>query len=218
VELLNRGLRVVLAGPPNAGKSSLFNALLGTNRAIVTPVAGTTRDLIEAAIDLEGIKLVLIDTAGVRDTDDQVEQIGVDLARRAQREADLLLWLGAAEEQPHHSAAILVHARCDERRDIVPPGAVATSVTNGTGLDRLRSALTDLASSLLPPPDLAALNERQAQALGQAHLALTATSHNDVLLVAESLRQALRSLDELTGRQGTEDVLDQLFSSFCLGK
>jgi tRNA modification GTPase len=91
-------------------------------------------------------------------------------------------------------------------------------VTTGTGLDRLRSALTDLASSLLPPPDLAALNERQAQALGQAHLALTATSLIDVLLVAESLRQALRSLDELTGRQGTEDVLDQLFSSFCLGK
>lgn len=217
-ELLGQGLKVVLAGPPNAGKSSLFNALVGSERAIVTPIAGTTRDLIEAAIDLEGIKLVLVDTAGLRESGDAVEQIGVGLAKRAQEEADILLWLGPAGEQPSHSANILVHARCDERSDAVPHGAIATSVTTGSGLSRLREEMLSKASGLLPAPDLAALNERQARALERAHDSLSRALAPDILLVAESLRQALRSLDELSARQGTEDVLDQLFARFCLGK
>lgn len=215
-ELLQDGLRVVLAGPPNAGKSSLFNALVGSERAIVTPVAGTTRDVLEARLDMSGVPLTLIDTAGLRESADEVERIGVDRAQAAQKDADILLWLGDPEAAP--AGAILVHAQADRRDDPVPAGAIAISVVTGQGLQPLRAALREKASGLLPPPDRAALNRRQAQALAEAGEALRAVRADDVVVTAECFRQALHALDRLSGRQGTEDVLDAVFGRFCLGK
>lgn len=217
-ELLQDGLKVVLAGPPNAGKSSLFNALVGSEKAIVTPIPGTTRDLIEARVDLDGIPLTFVDTAGLRGSADEVEQIGVARAEEAQRGADILLWLGIPEDAPDHGSVIKVASRSDEDPGRAIGGAIATSVVTGEGLDAVRQAIIRRAAELLPPPDKAALNRRQAQALAAAAEALSLVTPGDSLITAEALRQALSCLDQLTGRQSTEDVLDALFGRFCLGK
>jgi tRNA modification GTPase len=216
-ELLSNGVRIVLAGPPNSGKSSLFNALLGSEKAIVTPTAGTTRDLIEARLDLGGMPLVLVDTAGLRDSEDEVERIGVARAEQAQADADLLLWLGDPQAAPTHRDVLLVHSRADER-SAAPPGSIATSVRGSTGTDELKTQLLTRVRSLLPPPDRTALNRRQRSALQESADALRLPNDGDVLIVAEALRQALAALDRLSGRQSTEDVLDALFGQFCLGK
>jgi tRNA modification GTPase len=216
-ELLAHGLQVVLAGPPNSGKSSLFNALVGSEKAIVTSIPGTTRDVLEAPIDLAGLPLLLLDTAGLRDSDDEVERIGVTRAERAQSEADLLLWLGDPMHAPIHPNPILVHSRADER-EAAPEGSIPTSVLSPDGWAELRDAIIGHASALLPPVDQAALNRRQRASLAEATSALRSVPGYDLLLLAEGLRLALVALDHLSGRQGTEDVLDALFSSFCLGK
>jgi tRNA modification GTPase len=216
-ELLSEGLRVVLAGPPNSGKSSLFNALVGSERAIVTPIAGTTRDLIEARLDLDGIPILLIDTAGLRDAHDEVERIGIDRAARALSEADILLWLGAPDDAPQHCCRLLVHAKADLGAD-PSANSLATSAVTGAGLGDLRHAIHEAASALLPPPNRAAFNRRQAAALSDAHDAIGGVRASDLLLTAEALRQALAALDRLSGRYGTEDVLDAVFTKFCLGK
>ncbi|WP_344695803.1 tRNA uridine-5-carboxymethylaminomethyl(34) synthesis GTPase MnmE [Sphingomonas rosea] len=217
-ELLADGLRVVLAGPPNSGKSSLFNALSGSDKAIVTPIAGTTRDVIETRLDLGGIPITLVDTAGLRDSEDEVERIGVSRARAAQEEADLLLWLGDPRAAPTGRSTILVHARADERSDPAPLASIATSVIGGEGLDTLTSAIAERAKNILPPPDRTALNRRQATSLEIACDALTDVTANDIVITADALRRALLALDHLSGRSSTEDVLDALFGRFCLGK
>jgi tRNA modification GTPase len=217
-ELLHQGLRVVLAGPPNAGKSSLFNALVEADKAIVTPIPGTTRDILEAALDLGGIRITLVDTAGVRESTDDVERIGVERARTAAERADILLWLGEASAAPTSGSTLLVASRADEHTDSPSQGAIATSVVTGQGLDKLRKTIHDMATAMVPAPDMLALNRRQATALNEAAAALGLVHLEDALLTAEALRQALHSLDRLTGRHGTEDVLDTLFSRFCLGK
>lgn len=216
-ELLTQGLRVVLAGPPNSGKSSLFNALIGSEKAIVTPIAGTTRDIIEARMDLDGIPLQLVDTAGLRNSDDVVEQIGIARAEQAQASADLLLWLGPPEQCPDHPHTILVHARADER-PTAPSGSIPTTVTRRDGLDALRRELVAHSRAMLPPLDRIALNRRQATALGDALSALQHCRFDELVIVADALRQALVALDRLSGRQSIEDVLDALFGRFCLGK
>ncbi len=216
-ELLNDGLKIVLGGPPNSGKSSLFNALTESNKAIVTSIPGTTRDLLEARLDLDGLPVVLIDTAGLRATDDVVERIGVARAEGAQETADILLWLGDPQEAPNHQRILLVHARADER-PLAPAGTIPASVVTPGGLEALRAEVIGAARNLLPPPDRAALNQRQARALREAEEALRGVQPDDILLTAEALRQALHALDRLSGRHGTEDVLDALFGRFCLGK
>lgn len=216
-ELLSNGLRVVLAGPPNSGKSSLFNALLGSEKAIVTSVAGTTRDVIEARLDLGGMPLVLVDTAGLRESEDEVERIGVARAEQAQADADLLLWLGDQQAAPSHPNKLLVHSRADER-EAAPAGSIATSVRGSVGIDQLKTQLLTRAQALLPPLDRAALNRRQRSALQESADALKLANDGDVLIVAEALRQALAALDRLSGQQSTEEVLDALFGRFCLGK
>ncbi|WP_426266146.1 tRNA uridine-5-carboxymethylaminomethyl(34) synthesis GTPase MnmE [Sphingomonas sp. LHG3443-2] len=216
-EMLQQGVKVVLAGPPNSGKSSLFNALLGSDKAIVTPIAGTTRDVLEARLDLDGILLILHDTAGLHHSEDQVEQIGVERAQRASAAADLLLWLGEPTEAPTAQAVIKVHSRADER-DPAPPGSVPASVRQAGGIDLLQEELMMMAKSLLPPPDHATLNRRQNRLLNQALSSLVNVSQADLLVSAEMLRQALHALDQISGRQSTDDVLDALFGRFCLGK
>lgn len=213
-ERLRDGIRVVVAGPPNAGKSSLLNALTGRDAAIVTPIAGTTRDLVEAPTALGGAPFLLIDTAGLRDCDDPVESIGVARARASLGSADIVLWLGEAEAAP--VGAIRVHAKAD--LGSAPASAdISTSVTTGEGLEDLSRMLIERSAMLLPVPGEVALNARHRGALRDAAEALAETSA-DLLIVAESLRRARVALDRVTGRAGVEDMLDALFGRFCIGK
>ena len=214
VEPLKDGVRVVVAGPPNAGKSSLVNVIAGTERAIVTDVPGTTRDHIEVPLAIAGIPILLIDTAGLRATDDMVEAIGVERASRLVTAADILLWLGEPGVAP--PGAILVHTKADVS-GLAPEGSVAVSAKTGAGLADLLGLVGEAARALLPDEGAIALNRRQAGLLAEARDALATPTH-DAVLVAENLRLARGAFDRLTGRAGVEDVLDALFSRFCLGK
>lgn len=215
-ERLRDGVRVVFAGPPNSGKSSLFNYLIGREAAIVTPVAGTTRDRIEAPVAMDGLPMVLIDTAGLRaTTTDAIEALGIVRSGEAMAEADILLWLGPAAEAP--AGAVLIASRAD----IDPAGrpGLAVSVTTGAGLPALRALLIETARSLLPRPGALALNARHRAVLTAMRACLEeAVATPDLLIRAELCRQARSHLDALTGRAGVESMLDALFGTFCIGK
>ena len=215
-ELLRQGIRVVLAGPPNAGKSSLLNALVGSDRAIVTAVPGTTRDAIEVAISIGGLPFSIVDTAGLRDTSDQVERLGVAIAEQQVESADILCWLGDPSSAPSHCCLLLIESKADLRATH-GPGLQVSSVTS-KGVGELRERLVQIGKSLLPVGELPSLNARQAGALSAAADALGLARPGDLVLTAEALRQARAALDRLTGRVGVEDVLDSLFNRFCLGK
>ncbi|PNP99375.1 tRNA uridine-5-carboxymethylaminomethyl(34) synthesis GTPase MnmE [Sphingobium sp. SA916] len=217
-ERLRDGVRVVLAGPPNAGKSTLLNRLVGREAAIVSDIAGTTRDRIEVPAALHGTAFLFTDTAGLRaEADDAIEAIGMDRARGALDAADIILWLGPAEEAPR-ADALLVAAQCDRNMAMDRPGIRLSAVT-GEGMDRLTSILLERAAALLPGEGDYALHRRQREAGAQLHRHLSAAqASDDLLIVAEELRQARQAVDLLTGRAGTEDMLDHLFAGFCIGK
>ena len=219
-EPLKDGLRVVVAGPPNAGKSSLLNAIAGDDRAIVTDVPGTTRDHIEVPLALGGVPILLTDTAGLRESSDAVESIGVARAAALIEAADVVVWLGDAQEAPQHPRLIRVHAKSDvPGRGEAPAGSVAVSSCTGEGLKPMLERIAELARTLLPSEGAIALNRRQAAHVGEAADALDRTSASpELVLIAEGLRQARNAFDRLTGRAGVEDVLDALFGRFCLGK
>ena len=219
-ERLKDGVLVVVAGPPNAGKSSLINAVVGEDRIIVSDVPGTTRDHIEVPLALGGVPLRLTDTAGLRSTDDRVEAIGVDRAERIIGAADVLVWLGDPAGAPLHPRVIRAHPKSDlpDRRD-VPEGSLAVSALSGEGLGELTAEIESLARSVLPAEDSIALNRRQAAHIGEAAQSLLlAADVRETVLFAENLRVARGAFDRLTGRAGVEDVLDALFGRFCLGK
>jgi len=220
VERLRDGVKVVVAGPTNAGKSSLVNAIAGCERAIVTDVPGTTRDHIEVPLSLAGVPVLLTDTAGLRHSEDRVEAIGISRAQQVIETADILLWLGEHEAAPDHPRLVKVHAKADlPNRAIAPASAIAVSAHTGEGLKALLERIGELARSLLPSEDAIALNRRQATHIGEAATALeAATASTELVLLSENLRLARTAFDRLTGRAGVEDVLDALFSRFCLGK
>jgi tRNA modification GTPase len=220
IEPLRDGVRVVVAGAPNSGKSSLVNAVAGSERAIVTDIPGTTRDHIEVPLALGGIPILLTDTAGLRDSDEPIERIGVERSHALIEGADVLLWLGEPEEAPEHPRLVFIHAKCDlPARTVAPAGSLAVSSVTGEGLTPMLERVAERAASLLPGEDALALNRRQATHLEEAHAALArAAAATDVVVVAEELRLARGAFDRLTGRAGVEDVLDALFSRFCLGK
>ena len=220
IEPLRDGVRVVVAGPPNSGKSSLVNTIAGADKAIVTDLPGTTRDRIEVPLALGGIPVVLTDTAGLRATDEPVERIGVERAEESVEAADLLLWLGEPGAAPAHPRRLLVHSRCDLRERREPPaGSLAVSALTGEGVAELLDRIVQLAAGLLPGEDALALNRRQAGHLAEAREAMSrAAAGSDIVTVAEELRAARSAFDRLSGRAGLEDVLDALFSRFCLGK
>lgn len=220
-EKLRDGLRVVLGGPPNCGKSTLLNALVAREAAIVSDIAGTTRDLIEVPVSIEGIPFVFIDSAGVRDeTSDVVEAIGIDRAREAFDIADIILWLGDEGAGPVHPALLEIEARADDiTHDRKGKAAYRLSARTGEGMNALVNAITSRAKTMLPPPDQFAINARQHILMADAATALRdAADANDWLITAEHLRQARLALDALTGRAHTEDMLDALFGRFCVGK
>ncbi|KQM26604.1 MULTISPECIES: tRNA uridine-5-carboxymethylaminomethyl(34) synthesis GTPase MnmE [unclassified Sphingomonas] len=218
VERLRDGIRVVLAGPPNTGKSTLLNALVGREAAIVSPMAGTTRDVIEIPVTREGVAWLFLDTAGLRDdSDDPIERIGIARAEGSIAGADVLLWLGD-DAPPATERIIALHPRSDIR-EAAPDGRIAVSAATGDGIDAVWSALAREASLLLPKVDDLSLNRRQAQHAGTAAAALErAAMQDDPLLLAEELRYAVQAFAALTGMRATEAVLDDLFGRFCIGK
>ncbi len=219
VERLRDGIRVVLAGPPNAGKSSLLNSMVGRDAAIVSPISGTTRDRIEAPVVRGGIAWLLIDTAGLAELPgDEIEAIGIARAQAAQTEADILLWLGD-EAPPAHDHLLWLNPRADLPGREAGKERLSLSSRTGEGMDGLWQAMADLAAELLPPPDQMALNARQRELSQGAAAALRAIERErDLLLIAEQLRSAMRAFDAITGRAGVEAMLDALFGRFCIGK
>jgi tRNA modification GTPase len=219
VERLRDGVRIVIAGPPNAGKSSLLNALIGREAAITSDIPGTTRDLVEAPASIGGTPFLLIDTAGLRDSTDEIEALGIGRARATLGTADIILWLGDSEQTPTGDRVILVRAKSDLPGSAPGNGGLPVSAMSGAGMDQLISALLARAATLLPKPGDLALNARHREALSAALAPLDEISADlDLLVSAELLRQARLSVDRVTGRAGVEEMLDGLFGRFCIGK
>jgi tRNA modification GTPase len=239
--LLREGIRVVLAGQPNVGKSSLLNALAGAELAIVTPVAGTTRDRISQTIQIEGVPLHVTDTAGLRSaSDDEVERIGIARSWEAIADADALLFLHdltrrgqgdyeAAEAQiaarlPPGAKLLHVHTKSDLVADAAPGDGIVLSARTGAGLQALRRALLQRVGWHAAPEGLFIARARHVQALQRtrAHLrsaaALTDEPSAALELLAEELRLAHDALGEITGAFTADDLLGEIFSRFCIGK
>jgi len=225
--LVREGLQVAIAGRPNVGKSSLFNALVGSARAIVTEVPGTTRDLVTEVVDLDGLRVTLVDTAGVRDTNDRVEAEGVSRSVGAQRVADLVLVV-VDEDEPDPVIPgvrqLLVQNKSDLGR---PDRGVRVSAATGDGLDALRRTIRVALDVDDVPRDRPAItNIRHAALVERAHAAITrardaAAADGGALpeeFVLIDLQDARAALEEITGKRTAEDVLEHIFSRFCIGK
>ena len=218
VERLRDGIRVVLLGAPNAGKSSLLNRLVDRDVAIVSPIAGTTRDAIEIPVRLDGIPFVFIDTAGLRDTSDPIEAIGVERAARAARYADVIVRLDDTDVPTGGASVVIdIAAKADLGHK---SERLAVSSLTGAGVSALVERLLDISTDLLgAPPGGTSFVQRQRDCASTALRELTAVARTpDPLLGAEHARAAVAAFDELLGRSGTEAMLDALFSSFCIGK
>ena len=218
-ERLRDGVRIAIAGPPNAGKSKLINSLVSRDAAIVSPIAGTTRDVIEVPVVLHGLPLIFIDTAGLRDeTDDSIEAIGIARAEAIVASSDLVLWLGSPDAAPARTGVIAILAKADLFR-VSNDRRLAVSAMTGEGITALIEVVATAAKAVLPPLDAIALNARQRTCLiDLATEARAAATTNDLILGAEHLRRSRLALDRLTGRAGVEDMLDALFGTFCIGK
>ncbi|WP_375456155.1 tRNA uridine-5-carboxymethylaminomethyl(34) synthesis GTPase MnmE [uncultured Methylobacterium sp.] len=227
-ERLREGFRVVLAGPPNAGKSTLLNALSRRDAAIVSAVPGTTRDAIEVRLDLGGLPVLLIDTAGLREPADPVEAEGIARTRRRIADADLVLLLvppdaDGAEAGPASGRILRVRTKADLGAGPHADGSgidLAVSARTGEGLPALLEGIEAEAGAALGRGDALITRERHRDALTRcaAHLDRVAGATPMPELVAEDLRLAARALGEVGGHVGVEEVLDRLFSGFCIGK
>lgn len=220
-EKLREGLLFAITGAPNVGKSTLINVLAGRDVAIVSPVPGTTRDALETRIVLGGVPVTIVDTAGLRETDDPIEAEGVRRARAKAQEADLVMTLvEAGDSVPEADVSTLLVANKSDLGGAGPSGALRISALTGEGLEALRHRLTtaarDLTESNGPPPLTQA---RHRAALQDAAAYLAAAEQADLQeLRGEDLRLAMRALGRITGHVGVEDILDTVFSSFCIGK
>lgn len=215
-ERLKDGIRVVFAGPPNVGKSTLVNTLSGRDAAIVSATAGTTRDIIEVPVVIDGLPIVLIDTAGVREAEEMVEAEGVARAGREVQGGDIVVWLGP-EDAAARANFILVSPQAD--RWPTNPARLCISSFDRSSVALLKNEIVARARELLPRDGTLALNTRQRDLAGEMQRALVAASViADPILQAEELRISLSVCDRMTGRSGVEDMLDTLFSAFCLGK
>ena len=221
--IVREGIRVALAGAPNAGKSSLINALSRSDVAIVSDEAGTTRDVREVPLDIGGQLFVLLDLAGLRETESRAEAEGIRRAERAIADADIVLWLEAPDtdpvERPLINGQILV---VGTKTDLLPSASadINLSAQTGQGLDSLVDRLRTIGEKLAGGEPALVSHERDRIALQDAISAVLQAEHqlHNWELAAESLRQASASLERLIGRLDAEKVLDRLFASFCIGK
>ena len=225
-EILRDGLSVALIGPPNSGKSSLLNALAGREAAIVSAVAGTTRDVIEVHLDLAGYPVVLADTAGIRDSTDIVEQEGVRRAMARAQSADLVLAIRDASD-PVSRETTLSELPADtvvtvwNKIDLAaaPEDGIGVSARNGAGLDALIARLAEAVEQRLGGTAAVVTRQRHRAALVECAEALERTqAAEEPALIAEDLRLAMRSLGRITGKVDVEDLLDVIFRDFCIGK
>ena len=229
-ERVREGLTVVLAGPPNSGKSTLLNALARREAAIVSPMPGTTRDAIEVRCDLDGLAVTFVDTAGLRETVDAVEAEGIARTKARIENADLVLWLTPADEpgasppveRPPGSREVFTKLDL-AGPDGVRPDALALSALTGEGVASLVADVTAFASGPDGGGDALLTRERHRQVLTEAEACLkramrVAANPDETELLAEELRLALRALGAMAGEVGVEDVLDRIFASFCIGK
>jgi len=240
-KVLREGFRLAIVGRPNAGKSSLFNRLVGRDRAIVTAKAGTTRDPVAERVEMAGIPVELIDTAGLRSSDDEAEEMGVAKSREAMAEADVVLLVAAADGDLHEEDRAVI-AAAEGRRLIVAANkidlvdrvmwadgmaaevVVETSAVAGTGIEQLGdSILGALQATPVAADTVAVTNLRQQGAIQAALASLNAAKQglaegmpHEMLLL--DLHEALGALDELTGTTHTEEILGVIFGSFCIGK
>jgi tRNA modification GTPase len=231
---LRDGLHAVIVGAPNAGKSSLLNALAGVDRAIVTDVAGTTRDVLQEVVRVDGVELTLVDTAGLRESGDAIEREGIRRARMELQRADLALAVvdaraldGARQALAADVAGVPQVLWIASKLDLAPDARldgdwVGLSVRTGAGLDALRARIRALAGSDASTDGAFTARARHVQALAQARAALAEArgqlAHEHLDLAAESLRQAHDALGEITGRVRADDLLGHVFASFCIGK
>jgi tRNA modification GTPase len=242
--LLREGIKVVIAGQPNAGKSSLLNALAGAELAIVTPIAGTTRDKVQQTIQIEGVPVHVIDTAGLRDSEDEVEKIGIERAWEAIESADAVLFLhdltrmGAIDYIAGEASitdllatkllkrvpVIDIWNKADASALYQPDGGLILSAKTGAGLDALRRKLLEVAGWQNAPEGVFTARERHVQALRAVELHLAEAAHHlaaqaqSLDLLAEELRLAQNALSDITGEFTSDDLLGVIFSSFCIGK
>ncbi len=218
IERLRDGVRVALAGPPNSGKSTLLNALVQRDAAIVSPIAGTTRDRIDVPVQRAGIAYLVTDTAGLRETDDAIEAIGVERATAALDEADIALWLG--DDLPPRHRMIWLHARADapSRPARNPRQIASVSARDAASIDRLWEMLHEHAQLLSPSIDQLPLRREQQEMLMRATDLLAHKDDDDILLIAERLRGAGAICASLLGLDATQQTLDAIFSRFCIGK
>ncbi len=221
-ERIRTGFEVAIVGLPNAGKSTLLNALAGREAAITSEYAGTTRDVIEVRMDLSGLPVTLLDTAGLRETDDHVENLGIELARKRADAADLRVFL---TDDPTELGVPMIEGDIQvlPKSDLHGDREGGISGKTGQGIDRLISHISCILSEKSTSHGIAT-RERHRVALNDAKAALGAAvtvleSGPDLYdIAAEELRTAIRALETLVGRIGVEDLLDEIFSSFCLGK
>ena len=218
-ELLREGYRVALAGPPNAGKSTFFNALVGSEAAIATPIPGTTRDVLERPAALDGVPFTFVDMAGLREEGtDAIERIGISRATAEIDRADLVLWLGPEGSGPPSAWEVEPRTDVSDHLHKAAPRHRVSAVT-GEGMEALRHDLVAYARLAMWRPGVGTLNRRQRHLLWDAHAALTEAARNrDPLVQAENLRLCRGAFDRLVGRSATEDVLNSLFGRFCVGK
>jgi tRNA modification GTPase len=222
-ERLRDGYHVVLAGPPNAGKSTLLNALARRDVAIVSPVAGTTRDVIEVRCDLGGLPVTFADTAGIRDSADAIESEGVSRARGRMESGDLVIWLDPIDDPSSPPAnlgpSLHIRTKADLSRSRTATGDMAVSVHTGEGIFGLLDLISQRALADLGGGDAVITRERHRLALNDASRAITrGMTQSEAELFAEDIRLAARAVGRISGRVDVEDVLDQLFSAFCIGK
>jgi len=226
--LLRSGVHAVLVGPPNVGKSSLLNRLAGEERAIVTAVPGTTRDALREPINIEGVPLILVDTAGLRAPGDEIERLGMARTHHELGRADIVIVVHEAASRERISQPIApdavridVYNKVDLHPDFHPPaGALAVSAKTGQGLGELRQAMLRAAGWSATGESVFLARERHLRALASAsaHLARTADQQASLELFAEELRLAHNALASITGEFTSDDLLGEIFSRFCIGK
>jgi len=231
---LRQGVKIAIVGRPNAGKSSLFNKLLNAERAIVTDIAGTTRDVIKENLDWD-VPVTLIDTAGIRESNDvgKVEEIGIEYSKQSAEEADLVLFiydiscgmndedraiLRLAENKPH----LIIANKCDltEKK---AANAINISVETGAGIDDLKNKIKEIICNFSPEDTEFITNGRQQDCLEKCRESLinalnAAKIHELQDLISIDLKSALLCLDEITGEVITDEILENIFSHFCIGK